>query len=104
MPQLGGTAVKRPKPKAKKAGRLQKEAKAIKIMPPAMKKKLGAKAFLAKSSGTTKGEVKGVMKELRSGAISKGSAIKTLRGGPKAGVPRSKANTKKVARAIRKAR
>lgn len=72
----------------------------------AVMKKAGPKkaavGYLTKSSGTTRREVKGVMKELRRGAISKGGAIKALKGGPKAGVPTG--NKKRVARAIKKAR
>jgi hypothetical protein len=72
---------------------------------PAMKSQAGRKAavgYLAKSSGTTRGEAKGVMKQLRKGEISKGTAIKRLKGGPKAGVPAG--NKKKVAKAIKRAR
>jgi hypothetical protein len=61
-----------------------------------------ARGYLVKSSGTTKGEVRGVMNQLRSGAISKGTAIKRLKGGPKAGLPAG--NKKKVAKAIKKVR
>lgn len=61
-----------------------------------------AKKYLAKSSGTTTGEVKGVLKAVRSGKMSKGGAIKALKGGPTAGVPAG--NKKKVAKAIRVAK
>lgn len=61
-----------------------------------------AKKYLAKSSGTTKGEVQGVLSQLRRGKISKGAAIKSLKGGPTKGVPAG--NKKRVARAIKRAR
>ena len=61
-----------------------------------------ARAYLAKSSGTTKGEVRGVLQAVRKGTLSKGGAIKVLKGGPRAGVPAG--NKKKVAKAIRRAR
>jgi len=63
---------------------------------------LKAKKYLAKSSGTTRGEVRGVLQQLRAGKISKGTAIKDLKGGPRAGVPAG--NKKKVAKAIKRAR
>jgi hypothetical protein len=123
----GGGPAKAPQPKPKIGGRpkasedsyarkietrgaattaSQKVAKqyAKKASAPAMKKEGTGKArrYLVKSSGTTKGEVRGVMGQLRSGKISKGAAIKALKGGPKAGLPAG--NKKKVAKAIRKAR
>jgi hypothetical protein len=67
---------------------------------PAAKK--AAKAYLAKSSGTTTGEVRGVLKAMRKGDLSKGGAIKALKGGPTAGVKAG--NKRKVAKAIKRAR
>lgn len=71
---------------------------------PKRKAAVKAKKYLAKSSGTTVGEARGVIQELRRGEISKGTAIKRMKGGPRAGVKASPANKRKVARAIRKAR
>ena len=73
----------------------------VRTKPSVLDKKREARKTLVKSSGTTRGEVKGVVKALRSGAMSKGGAIKAMKGGPSAGVEASKGNTKKVKKAIR---
>ena len=60
-----------------------------------------AKKYLAKSSGTTTGEVRGVLKAVRRGEMSKGAATKALKGGPTAGVPAG--NKRRVQKSIRRA-
>lgn len=109
MALVGSTGRAAPRKKAKGIP-IKKAVKAIKggsIPKPVMKAAKGKSSgitYLAKSSGTTKKEVKGVLQQVRRGSLSKGGAIKALKGGKTAGVPASKKNVRKTARAIRRAR
>lgn len=95
MPQMPGGG---------RTGREKKRAVRKGLPVPVMGKKGSARtkkasSYLVKSSGTTKGEVQGVLKNLKTGKMSKGGAIKALKGGPSAGVVAG--NKKKVAKAIK---
>lgn len=69
-------------------------------LPAKLKGRAKANAYLAKSSGTTKGEVQGVRAAIKTGKMTRKEGVRALSGGPRAGVRASKKNTKRVRRAL----